>query len=1396
VLSNPNVKRLFDAVCDLPAAERARVLANADDGVREAVLELLALDTEASSSFHSDRGARRVDQASGPRVNPAKISSFRVVRRLGSGPMGVVYEAEAEAEQPHPKRRVALKLLHPHIRRPSVVELFRLEAQALAKVTHPGVPTIYETGETDDGDVYLAMEWVEGPTLSEWTRQHRISRQNRVEVMAQIAEAVAAAHAVGVRHCGLKPSNIVITHSGPKILDFGMATPLAQVAGQRQLGTPAYMSPEALAEEAVDDRTDVFALACIAHELMTGALPDRSYSTIAMSRLSGDMSDVLQRGLAVDRDKRCPSAQAFAEDLRRAHAGLPLSWKRGVTYRFKRFSGRNKRIITIATALTVAALTLALVPSAIRHIQENGRRERAVENLPRLERALSGVDANDQRRAFLMVRTFAQDPSNRGTPAESAAWLLLATRLESLDLGGVRDALAEAYLAAEDPTASQIALGRHFAATASWDSLWVLRQNLDANTRTALADELHRTAVAKRLFVEATRHSPDALLREFGHGQELGIYADEAVLADLDQDGELDIIAIDQDGLHAMHVGSTEPFWSASSIHTTAWTTAHNLLFHQGQFWFANGNQHSAELYAVQLDSDPPLRRVGQFSPSNIRAMVSTSQNNSPELLLARSYPTRTLTQVDLQTGDSTTAISGIDRLDSDVMDAVAADLDGDGQDELLVAMGAWVSYDLRVYTSTSDGWTLHSRIATGALDRIVVIPRPGQSPLILASKNDREPNLRVFPPEHPYGPDPGVYAWSWTSQGLQPESFWPLPLPDVTDSALRIEAPQLGDFDGDGALDIAWTLKQPQVEEWLWVQADILGHPKDYVIAGLGGLGAHDMDNDGDDELLVSDESGSLWVLGSGTGVLPPLTRHQNPAHAIGPAPSDTAPVQRLWSRADDLVRTGLIAEAAKALVLAPELSNDVHTVRAAHAAAAVLLEAAGQPIDAAANYARAVELGDEASRDGLIRTRLFIMDLPGATEHRIPGSSPAWLADIATPPELDLLRPDLAGWQLARPGTLRLRDNAIEVDLMNDEGVIARMPVTVTNPWVQLDLHALINSLELGSGLALSLEQEGEMQLMVGFWGQGGGGVLRLHQQCGHDQLQHLDYPIISLDKPNDVLLRAARSGMSHKTRCFNSHNDSQQWREFPTEGIPLGPAELVLRAHGDANYSPPTRARVRLKQLRATGLVMRQADLVEQSESVRQLFEGTLIGSPHPSVAVEWALASADTQAFRRALQAASRQEQRWHLRRHGAAAVPVLQDLYPDSFAQLYMEALHESCSDLEQSDVQEALLRPALDTLNPATQAGRYLRVRRAEVLLLRGQRATARSIARSVTQAGNTDDETVDAWLVLARLDAARQDLARAHIEQAIALTDNGQSVWNRIARYPEFQDNPITPVR
>ncbi|MCA9573585.1 MAG: serine/threonine protein kinase, partial [Myxococcales bacterium] len=186
---------------------------------------------------------------------------------LGQGAMGLVYDAE----QDHPRRRVALKVLHPWMRTELALELFRFEAQALGQLLHPCIPQVYQAGE-DGGIAFLAMERVEGSALLDWSRRTRASLAERTAVLARIARAVHAAHQTGLVHRDLKPANILVTADGvPKLLDFGVATARRGVG--EVAGTPVYMSPEQAAGEPVDARSDLHALGTLGYELLTGVLP-------------------------------------------------------------------------------------------------------------------------------------------------------------------------------------------------------------------------------------------------------------------------------------------------------------------------------------------------------------------------------------------------------------------------------------------------------------------------------------------------------------------------------------------------------------------------------------------------------------------------------------------------------------------------------------------------------------------------------------------------------------------------------------------------------------------------------------------------------------------------------------------------------------------------------------------------------------------------------------------------------------------------------------------------------------------------------------------------------------------------------------------------------------------
>ena len=189
-------------------------------------------------------------RSSDPPWTPKTFGHYRIVRVLGEGGMGTVYEAEQE----QPRRRVALKVIRPGLASTELLRRFEIEAQALGRLQHPGIAQIYEAGtaQTAFGEQpYFAMEYIAGPTLLEYTTAKDLNTRQRMKLIALICEAVHHAHQRGIIHRDLKPRNILVTESGqPKILDFGVARVTdsdAKATRQTDLGqligTLAYMSP-------------------------------------------------------------------------------------------------------------------------------------------------------------------------------------------------------------------------------------------------------------------------------------------------------------------------------------------------------------------------------------------------------------------------------------------------------------------------------------------------------------------------------------------------------------------------------------------------------------------------------------------------------------------------------------------------------------------------------------------------------------------------------------------------------------------------------------------------------------------------------------------------------------------------------------------------------------------------------------------------------------------------------------------------------------------------------------------------------------------------------------------------------------------------------------------------
>jgi serine/threonine protein kinase len=252
---------------------------------------------------------------------------YHILSKLGEGGMGVVYLAE----QVPMGRWCAVKVMRARARHDDEsISRFQREAANASRINHPNVAAIYDFGEAENDILYLAMEFVEGETLSAIVQREHVLRPARaVEISLQIAEALAAAHELGIVHRDLKPDNIMITRvrgrETVKVVDFGIAK---VTQGSREtltrtgyvVGTPAYMSPEQLSGEPLDGRSDVYSLGCILYELLTGQRAfARSSAEVSLRRRLEEHSPrprKVQRHLARSLDRLVSKALARAPEHR------------------------------------------------------------------------------------------------------------------------------------------------------------------------------------------------------------------------------------------------------------------------------------------------------------------------------------------------------------------------------------------------------------------------------------------------------------------------------------------------------------------------------------------------------------------------------------------------------------------------------------------------------------------------------------------------------------------------------------------------------------------------------------------------------------------------------------------------------------------------------------------------------------------------------------------------------------------------------------------------------------------------------------------------------------------------------------------------------------------------
>jgi len=410
-----------------------------DRALEAEVRSLIESHRAAGAFLEPGRGALAVPELTTTPAEPLEgraIGAWRVVSPLGEGGMGTVYLAERGDGQF--RQQGALKLIRRGLASEEMIRRFRRERQILASLDHPGIARLLDGGTTPDGLPWLVMEYVDGKPLYAWCSERRLTLAARLRLFLSIGAAVQAAHQRLVLHRDIKPGNILVMADGlPRLMDFGVAKIFAaegddETRDLRTISlplTPEYASPEQLRGEEVTTASDIYSLGVLLFEMLTGArpyptraegslemirvvlehdpprpstsvaaggdagrAPDAAASTPSARprtlpappsgnprtlrrRLSGDLDNIVLKAMAKEPERRYPSVEHLAEDIRRFLDGRPVTARPATwSYRAAKFVRRN-RLAVAAAALAILALASGLASTSWQ--ASVARRERA-----------------------------------------------------------------------------------------------------------------------------------------------------------------------------------------------------------------------------------------------------------------------------------------------------------------------------------------------------------------------------------------------------------------------------------------------------------------------------------------------------------------------------------------------------------------------------------------------------------------------------------------------------------------------------------------------------------------------------------------------------------------------------------------------------------------------------------------------------------------------------------------------------------------------------------------------------------------------------------------------------------------------------------------------------------
>lgn len=1029
----------FDALLDAQPGERRARLQSLPDDIAAEVRAMLEVDEEGLPLASFDVSLALVQSVDPLPSAPFEPAGFVVHERIGRGAMGEVFRATQEV----PRREVALKRVDGDGAR---------EAQALAEARHPVIPAVYGVGSAGDA-CFVAMELVRGRPLLEWAAQ--ASPLERLELLATLCRGVHAVHEAGVLHRDLKPANVMVDASGPRLVDFGLAVDVgASVPGLA--GTLPYLADEVLQGAPATVGSDVFSLGCIVAEVLGGRAvlpwartPERQRRERTAWELplpSAPWASVVRHALGPPVERYASAAELAAELARLARDEVPLVHQPRFAERWARFRRRRGRAV-LGVGL-VAALVLAVgggpvAREALREHRADGR----------LHDVLAGGPATPE-----VLTGFLGLPEVQGTDAADRARLLRAEALRVAgDLDGERRDLAAVFangrngmgIAAERLAEGFVGDGRWSSLDAVWPSVPTAGEQARLQRLAAIGNrdwsrpEVDFPAVVEHLR-QGTRTDFTAR-RVWGDGQQLLSFAP----------GQ---------GVRIGTATSTERVlpWPE------AWgTRVPHMVDHDGPLFIVDKEEGRLALVRPAEEGWETVATPQIDGKVSAAAIGDLDEDGVPTLFVGTAAHPRSLWAMEPPLWEPHLIDPDIEATDADLGGLQIADLDGDGRDELVVQLGPWTAYDLRVYRQEAGGLELLARERLGGSSNTLVFALPDGRRRIAVLKDDKYPNPLLYGADTPMGDPEGVYIYAFEGGALVRTAFAPL-----SDLDLAWTGSVAGDFDGDGDVDLVSATKRGM----LLVELDAEGHPEAmHRVDGLRGLHVGEFDGTPGDELFAAlGDDSEVWVLGSGDDVLPAVP-----------------PPQRAGSRLEQM---GLYRAAAEHHTTLAKIERDPEVV-VHHLSEAARLHAQDHAFD------ESVRLLQEARalRPGEALDAQLVALLERTARHpALRGLPPSLRSGPLVEEVVFDLKEEVPAVEWVRPAAFDHRKGeGLRLLASSGDGVLLRLPVRRTGPVVGVTLEAEIRSAEAGANLHVGL-RAGDERLALRFRPWGGAEQVSRKSRC----------------------------------------------------------------------------------------------------------------------------------------------------------------------------------------------------------------------------------------------------------------------------------------------------------